>query len=53
MKTKVFEKEQIKEQIISDIKGLEWDINYHEKKLTECLLKMEALQYTLQSIEEA
>jgi len=39
--------ENLKEQLLKDIKQLNWDINYYESKLAESKLKMQVLEYSL------
>lgn len=39
--------ENLKEQLLKDIKDLQWNIDYHEKQLSEFKLKMQVAEYTL------
>lgn len=39
--------ENLKEQLLKDIKQLNWDINYYESKLAESKLKMQVAEYAL------
>ena len=42
--------EKLKEQILADIKSLNWDIEYHESKLTEAKMKMQIAEYALKQL---
>jgi hypothetical protein len=42
--------EKLKEQILADIKRLDWDIEYHESKLAELKIKMQIAEYALKQI---
>ena len=44
------EKEKLKEQILHDIKNIDWDINYHENKLSEAKMKMQVAEYALKQL---
>jgi hypothetical protein len=44
--------EQLKEQLLKDIKDLSWHIDYHEKALAEFKLKMQIAEYSLRSLTE-
>ena len=39
--------ENLKEQLLKDIKDLQWNIDYHEKQLSEFKLKMQVAEYAL------
>lgn len=39
--------ETLKEQLLKDIKDLQWDIDYHTNRLAETKLKMQIAEYTL------
>jgi hypothetical protein len=43
-------KEQMKLQLAKDIKQLNWDINYHESKLSEAKFKMQIAEYALKQL---
>jgi hypothetical protein len=43
-------KEELKEQLSKDIKSLDWDIHYHEAKLTEAKMKMQIAEYALKQL---
>jgi len=43
-------KEQMKLQLAKDISQLNWDIDYHEKKLSEAKLKMQTAEYALRQL---
>jgi len=42
--------EKLKEQILADIKRLDWDIEYYENKLAELKIKMQIAEYALKQI---
>jgi hypothetical protein len=42
--------EKLKEQILTDIKRLDWDIQYHETKLSEFKIKMQIAEYALKQL---
>jgi hypothetical protein len=44
------EKEKLKEQILEDIKRIDWDIEYHEGKLSEAKIKMQISEYALKQL---
>jgi hypothetical protein len=44
------EKEKLKEQILADIKRIDWDIQYHEGKLSELKIKMQISEYALKQL---
>lgn len=43
-------KEELQEQLSKDIKSLDWDINYHESKLSESKMKMRIAEYALKQL---
>jgi hypothetical protein len=43
-------KEELQEQLSKDIKSLNWDIEYHEGKLTEAKMKMQIAEYALKQL---
>jgi hypothetical protein len=43
-------KEEIKEHLLKDIQSINWDISYHEKKLSECKIKMQITEYALKQL---
>jgi hypothetical protein len=43
-------KEELQEQLSKDIKNLNWDIEYHESKLTEAKMKMQIAEYALKQL---
>lgn len=43
-------KEQMKLQLAKDIKQLNWDIDYHEKKLSEAKFKIQIAEYALKQL---
>ena len=47
---KTTEKEKLKEQILEDIKRIDWDIEYHEGKLSEAKIKMQISEYALKQL---
>ena len=44
------EEENIKEQLLKDIKDIQWNIDWHEKKLAEYTVKMHISEYTLRQL---
>ena len=44
------EKEKMQEQLSKEIKSLDWDINYHEGKLSESKIKMQIAEYALKQL---
>lgn len=44
------DKEEIKEHLLKDIQSIDWDISYHEKKLSECKIKMQIAEYALRQL---
>ena len=42
--------EKLKEQILADIKQLNWEIDYYEGKLSEFKIKMQIAEYALKQI---
>ena len=49
MKSKT-EEENIKEQLLKDIKDIQWNIDWHEKKLAEYTVKMQISEYALRQL---
>ena len=49
MKSKT-EEENIKEQLLKDIKDIQWNIDWHEKKLAEYTVKMQISEYALRHL---
>ena len=49
MKTNT-EEENLKEQLLKDIKDIQWNIDYHEKKLAEYTVKMQISEYALRQL---
>lgn len=49
MKTNT-EEENLKEQLLKDIKDIQWNIDYHEKKLSEYTVKMQIAEYALKQL---
>ena len=49
MKTNT-EEEALKEQLLKDIKDIQWNIDYHEKKLAEYTVKMQISEYALRQL---
>ena len=49
MKTNT-EEEALKEQLLKDIKDIQWNIDYHEKKLAEYTIRMQIAEYALRKI---
>jgi len=47
MKSEPLTHEKLKEQLLKDIKDLQWNIDYHEKQLAEFKLKMQVAEYAL------
>ena len=45
--------DQLKEQLLKDIKELQFHIDYHEKHLSEYKLKMQLAEYTLRNLTES
>ena len=43
-------KEQMKLQLAKDISQLNWDIEYHEKKLAEAKFKIQIAEYALKQL---
>jgi hypothetical protein len=43
-------KTEMKLQLAKDIKQLNWDIDYHENKLSEAKLKMQTAKYALKQL---
>lgn len=41
---------QMKEQLLKDIKDLQWHIDYHEKHLANYKLKMQIAEYALNNL---
>lgn len=46
----IAEKEKMQEQLSKEIQSLDWDINYHEAKLSEAKIKMQIAEYTLKQL---
>ena len=44
------EKEKMQEQLCKEIQSLDWDINYHESKLSESKMKMQIAEYALKQL---
>lgn len=44
------EEENLKEQLLKDIKDIQWHIDYHEKKLAEYAIKMQIAEYALRQL---
>lgn len=49
MKTNTKE-EYLKEQLFKDIKDIQWNIDWHEKKLAEYAIKMQIAEYALKQL---
>lgn len=49
MKTNT-EEEKLKEQLLKDIKDIQLDIDWHEKKLAEYTVKMQISEYALRQL---
>ncbi len=43
-------REEMKLQLAKDIKTLNWDIEYHENKLSEAKFKMQIAEYSLKQL---
>lgn len=46
-------KENLKEQLLKDIKDIQWNIQYHTDKLAENQLRMKIAEYTLSQLTDA
>jgi hypothetical protein len=44
------EEENIKEEVLKDIKDIQWNIDYHEKKLAEYTIRMQLAEYNLRQL---
>ncbi len=42
--------ENLKEQLSKDIKDIQWNIDFHEKKLAEYTIKMQIAEYALRQL---
>ena len=44
------QEENLKEQLLIDIKDIQWNIDWHEKKLAEYAIKMQIAEYALRQL---
>ena len=44
------QEENLKEQLLKDIKDIQWNIDWHEKKLAEYAIKMQIAEYALRQL---
>lgn len=44
--------DQLKEQLLKDIKDIHWHIDYHERQLADYKLKMQLAEYTLRNLTD-
>lgn len=49
MKTNT-EEENFKEALLNEIKDIQWNIDWHEKKLAEYTIRMQLAEYTLRQL---